>query len=438
MGVGASSVSNNSMLQNPAATCADYSAFASLTFAENKDWFIAPLITSDRALHTRSIALPSAVLSYLDAMPTIAEQMKGQPLSGCLPSISDVAEPTCTYAGTALSNTTLPGSCETVVDYPFAMFVYEVDSALRTKKRNTGIPWRAVLDHGVLLDVTGRVGYIAADNRVLFDYHPPPNATYTAGWSACSSEYEYLAINGTSLFHQCGSENVYIGKPSSAECFPVYLKWIPPSSNGPGDTGAFAAPMVHTTVSVLSTVTRLPVMQPVTNIDLAGIVSTSSTETQEGGSASAETIVQEVAATVQATASGNPESGDGSGQQVSSIGMAVATSSSTPATQSAGADSTTGSAASRSATSCKDALCVLSSAIRSGTPETTGVGEYIVNGLQPPSTSSASSASTSTAENSAPASETSVLPFTGNAQGLGRLRTSFMALASISSLLLLS
>ncbi|KAK5708681.1 hypothetical protein LTR17_020452 [Elasticomyces elasticus] len=369
----------------------------------------------------------------------MAEQMKGQPLSGCLPSISDVAEPTCTYAGTALSNTTLPGSCETEVDYPFAMFVYEVDSSLRTKKRNAGIPWRVVLDHGVLLDITGRVGYIAADNRVLFEYHPPPNATYTAGWSACSSDY--LAINGTSLFHQCGSENVYIGKPFSAECFPVYLKWIPPSSNGPGDTGAFAVPMVHTTVSVLSTVTRLPVMQPVTHIDLAGIVSNSSNETetpQEGGSASTETILQQVAATVQATASGNPESENGSGQQVSSIGMAVATSSSTPATQSAGADSTTGSAASRSATSCNIALCVLSSAIRSGTPETTGVGEYIVNGLQPPSTSSASSASTSTAENSAPASGTSVLPFTGNAQGLCRLRTSFMALASISSLLLLS
>ncbi|KAK5740278.1 hypothetical protein LTR17_004779 [Elasticomyces elasticus] len=367
----------------------------------------------------------------------MAEQMQGQPLTGCLPSISDVAEPTCTYAGTALRNTILPGSCKTEVDYPFRMFVYEADSSLRTKKRNAGIPWRVVLDHGVLLDMTGRVGYIAADNRVLFDYHPPPNATYTAGWSACSSDY--LAINGTSLFHQCGSENVYIGKPSSAECSPVYLKWNPPSSNGPGDVGAIGAPIVHTTVSVLSTVTRLPVMQPATHIDLAGMVSNSSTETpQEGGSASTETILQEVAATVQATAYGNPESESGSGQQVSSIGMAVATSSSTPATQSASADSTTASAASRSTTSCKDALCVLSSAIVSGIPETTGVGEYIVNGLQPPSTSSASSASTSTAENSAPASGTSVLPFTGNAQGLRRLRTSFMALASISSLLLLS
>ncbi|KAK5721577.1 hypothetical protein LTR15_006166 [Elasticomyces elasticus] len=424
------------MLQNSAATCANYSAFASLTFAESKDWFIAPLTTSDRAFHTHSIALPSAVLSYLDAMPTMAEQMHGQPLSKCLPSISVVAESTCTYAGTALSNTTLPGSCETEVDYPFAMFVYGLDSSLRTKKRNAGIPWRAVLDYGVLLDITGRVGYIAADNRVLFDYHPPPNATYTAGWSACSSEYEYLAINGTSLFHQCGSESVYIGKPSSAKCFPVYLKWIPPSSNGPGDTGAFVAPMVHTTVSVLSTVTRLPVMQPVTHIDLAGIVSISSTETpQEGGSASTETRLQQVAATVQATASGIPESENGSGQQVSSIVMTVASSSSTPATHSAGAVSTTASAASRSAMSCKDSLCVLSSAIGSGIPETTGVGEYIVNGLQPPS---GSSASTSTAENSAPAKETSVLPFTGNAQGLCRLRTSFMALASISSLLLLS
>ncbi|KAK3662415.1 hypothetical protein LTR22_006694 [Elasticomyces elasticus] len=363
----------------------------------------------------------------------MAEQMKGQPLSGCMPSISDVAEPTCTYAGTALRNTTLPGSCKTEVDYPFRMFVYEADSSLRTKKRNAGIPWRVVLDHGVLLDMTGRVGYIAADNRVLFDYHPPPNATYTAGWSACSSDY--LAINGTSLFHQCGSENVYIGKPSSAECFPVYLKWNPPSSNGPGDVGAIAGPMVHTTVSVLSTVTRSPVMQPVTHIHLAGIVSTSSTETpQEGGSASTETILQQVAATVQATAEGNPESENGSGQQLSSIGMTAATSSSTPATQSAGANSITGSAAFRSATSCNDALCVLSSAIRSGTPETTGVGEYIVNGLQPPSTSSASSASMSTPQNSAPASETSVLPFTGNAQGL---RSSCMALAGISSLLLL-
>ncbi|KAK3644593.1 hypothetical protein LTR56_009531 [Elasticomyces elasticus] len=354
-------------------------------------------------------------------------------------AIVEAAEPTCTYAGTALSNTTLPGSCETEVDYPFAMFVYELGSSLRTKKRNAGIPWRALLDHGVLLNITGRVRYIAADNRVLFDYHPPPNATYTAGWSACSSEYEYLAINGTSLFHQCGSESVYIGKPSGAECFPVYLKWIPPSSNGPGDTGAFAAPMVHTTVSVLSTVTRLPVMQPVTHIALAGIVSTSSTETPQGGaSVSSETILQQVAATVQATATGDPQSEIGSGQQVSSIGTAVATSSSTPATQSAGAVSTTGSAASRSATSCKDALCVLSSAIGSEIPDATGVGEYIVNGLQPLSASSAGPASTSAAENSAPARETSVLPFTGNAQGLCRLRTSLMALASISSLLLLS
>lgn len=82
------------------------------------------------------------------------------------------------------------------------------------------------LNDGVLVDQSGRTGYIASNYQFQFDKPPQAGAIYTAGFSVCSNGS--LALGGSAVWYECQSGAFYnlYDQSWAPQCMPIFIEVI--------------------------------------------------------------------------------------------------------------------------------------------------------------------------------------------------------------------
>lgn len=80
------------------------------------------------------------------------------------------------------------------------------------------------LASGIIKDSKQRMGYLASNFQLQFNYPPQSNSIYTAGFSVCANGS--LAFGGSTVFYQClsgKSYNLYNKNRATAQCTAVTM-----------------------------------------------------------------------------------------------------------------------------------------------------------------------------------------------------------------------
>lgn len=134
-----------------------------------------------------------------------------------------------------------PTGCSTSVSGTFEITVAAISSSKVKRQSTTGGDLVLTLNNGVLLDQSGRTGYIASNYQFQFDKPPQTGAIYTAGFSVCGNGS--LALGGSAIWYSCASggfSNLY-DTNWAPQCQPIYIVTTSSSGSSSGSSASGAA-----------------------------------------------------------------------------------------------------------------------------------------------------------------------------------------------------